>query len=416
MTRNRKSLVLATQWPRSGYSAKLMGIVHLLARGESCGHLQTKLTKPRFVMIRSTLLLLCVLPSLASAQVAPNRHLFYPRETAATPFFLDSGPSVSIGRVGGSQTVDIEALSDVSAAAFRGVGSTSTSSCSLVGQTYLIYDQDAAVQDNYRLVVRKAVAPDGLPDVTSTGAIAISANIKTPVGTGAVLWQISATWTTPVTVPCENGYYVGLGLPPWNATLTDGCFAASANALGAAGVGTGDNPRLPAPKFHAVRVDNPSTTPVATRTTTARTLAVVSDTAAATMNVGNIDPTQTNYKSYALGGLYPSATATRGDGLTVRVQDSGNAGGLTAVFLSTGFLPGGFTLPSFTGAIWLNPAILIQVASGSLNAAAPFTFETTFAPPGSVPTVSGLALAFQAATVSTSFTNGRLTNAQSVSF
>jgi len=366
-------------------------------------------------MRTSLLFLSSVLAVHGVASAQNNRHLFWPQEDNSTATRFLSRVSAAT-RVGGSNAAEVECLSDVSAGAFRGVGSSTATSCTLTGQVYIVQDQDQTTGNPFKIVVRNPVAPDGLPDGSAAGVIAISGVLNTPVGTGTggIAWQFTTTWTTPVTVPCDTGYYVGVSLLP-QLTATDYTLTWTASAFAPGTMppttNAGDNPRVPAPKWHACRVDQPAGT--ASRTTSQRTLSIVSLTDMPAMNIGNIDGTQSNYISYGIGGLYPAVKmAPRDDGLTVRVEDFTNAGGVAAVFLSTGFSPVGINVPGMAGALWVDPSTLILTALGPIPAAAPTVFEATMLPPGSIPAVR-TTLTFTALTFGTA--GARLSNAQSVS-
>lgn len=343
-----------------------------------------------------------------------NRHLFWPEEGPPPSRFFTRVNFAT--RVGGSNAAEVECLSDVSAAGFRGIGASSNSSCTLTGQVYIVQDSDRSTGNPFTLVVRNAVAPDGLPDGSALGVIAMSGVINTPAGgTGGVAWQFTSTWTTAIVVPCEAGYYVGMSLlPQLSATDYTLAWTASGFALGTTPPtdSTGDNPRLPTPKWHAVRVDQPAGT--ATRTTSARTLAIQSLTDMPVMNIGNVDGASFNYTSFGIGGLYPAIKESlRDDGLAVRVEDFANAGGVAAVFLSTGFLPGGFNASGLAGAVWVDPTVLIMAALGPISPTAPELFMTTMLPPGSIPALNGMTFTFTSLTFGGA--GGRLSNAQAVS-
>ena len=357
---------------------------------------------------------LLALSSALSAQ--DNRHLFYTDEDTSAARFLNRVSAAT--RVNGSTLADVEVMADVSSSQFRGVGSVDTTTCQLTGQVYVIQDQDRTTQDFFRIIVRRPVAPDGLPDGTAAGVIAGSGNIQLPAstGTGAIAWQFTSTWATPVTVPCETGYFVGvvlLAAPA--ATPADFCYAWTSSAYAAGATppttGTGDNPRTPAPKWHACRVDQPAGT--ASRTTGQRTLAICGITRAATMNMANVDGSATGlgYISHGLGGLYPNAA--RGDGLTARVEDAGNPGGLVLVFMTGAFFPGGIPIGGASGALWTNPGPLLLMGNGILPAAAPFTTHVPVLPNNVLP--GGVSVAFFAVTVDlATFSVLRLSNAQLV--
>jgi len=359
----------------------------------------------------SALVSLLALQALAPAQ--NNRHFFYVEEGGLPNRFMTRVNAAT--RVGGVNTAEVECLTDLSAAAFRGIGSVNSTTCRVTGQVHIIQDADTSTGDPYHIILRQPVAPDGLPDGTNAGIIARSGVLNLPVGAGGGgAWQITVTWQTPVQVPCETGFYLGVVLLPqtsstdYTLTQTASLFTPGATPPGTA---TGDNPRQPAPKFHAVRVDQPSGTAV--RSTTQRTLTMIALTDAPTVNVGNVDNTVGgDYTSFGLGGLYPAIkTGTRDDGLAVRIEDETNAGGVAAAFLSIGFLPGGFDVSGLSGAVWIDPTTLVLAAMGPIPAVTPCVFQTVMAPPGSIPAAAGVTLTFSALTFGNG--GGRLANAQS---
>jgi hypothetical protein len=350
-------------------------------------------------------LLSFLMPGLALAQ--DNRHLYF-TDTAW------AGVNAAT-RLGAASTADIECLVDFAAQIGRGIGATTKTTCTVSGQNFVIQDQERLTQDNYKIVYRRATAPDGPADTTAAGVIAITANIQLPTPppstSGVIAWNMTITWTTPVTIPCEAGLYAGLELLP-GASATDFTYIQTANNFTVGAPSTGDNPRVPTPKFFSASVTQPAA--VFARSTSQRTLAFNLLAKTPTLNVGNIDSTQANYKSYGLGGTYPAIkSAPRDDGLTVRVQDESTIGGIGGLFVSLGYLPGGFDLGGvFTGTVWMNPGPMVSLGGFSLPAATPIATETTVAPPGAIPAAVGTLLVFQAVTTSPSFTSVRLSNAQ----
>jgi len=353
------------------------------------------------------------LQAFVPAQAQNNRHLFYVGEGPLPNRFF-TGTNFST-RVGGSNAAEVECFSDLSASQFRGIGASSNTSCTVTGQFYVVQDNDSLTASPFRIILRSPVAPDGLPDGSAAGIIAVSGTLNTPISSPgpAVAWAFTSTWATPVAVPCETGFYLGVSLPP-GATATDVLVVHTASAINTTTL-TGDNPRLPTPKWHAARVDQPAGT--ATRTTSQRTLAMVALTDQATLNIGNVDSTVGGgYTSFGIGGLYPavkSTTSTRDDGLACRVEDETNVGGAASVFVSLGFLPGGVSFPGVSGALWVDPTTFINVANGAIPGATPAVFQTVMAPPGSIPPGFGLTVMFTAVTVGPG--GVRFTNAQSTS-
>ena len=361
--------------------------------------------------MRHNVLLALAFGTLAPfAQAQNNRDLFWPQEGATSTAW--PWPVVSAAtRVGGSTTGVVEVYSDRSALLARGLGASSASTCELKGMMYVVQDQDQTTGNSFALCARNAVAADGAADVTTY--LFKTANLSTPVGTGTggIAWGFTSTFAAPLPkIPCENGYYLGIELQAPPATNTaDTTYAWTASAFATT---TGDNPIVPTPKWHSGRVDGSPA--VFNRTTSLRTLAINGLFDHAVLNVGNIDGSAGNYVSYGVGGAYPAVkVGTRDDGLNIRVQDDSNVGGFGAIFLSTGYMPGGLAIGGFDGALWLNPSGLTFLANITLPAAVPGIVVTQVAPPGAIPSSVGVKLTFQALTASSTLTNGRLTNAVS---
>ena len=356
-------------------------------------------------------LALCTLASVVSAQ--NNRDCFWPNANEAVNNGW-GGVTVSTS-VDGSTLNTLEIYQDRSSLLARGLGASSNTKCELSGMRYVVQDGDRTTSNAFSLVGRKATAPDGPADTTATGYLFTTAAFSTPTaaGTGAAAWAFTSTFAAPLPVlPCEAGYYLGVSLAP-QLTATDRLTLQAATTYGATGVG--DNPRIPCPKFHAARVDMPAA--LFTRSISQRTVTINGLFQHTTLNVGNIagDPAKALYTSYGLGGAYPNCTGTPTptDGLSFRVQDDSNVGGSGALFLATGYFPGGLNLGGIDGAVWIVPPIT-SLGSFTLPAAVPGTFIGTIVPPGTIPAVTGIQLTFQAVTVSATFTNGRLSNGHSV--
>jgi hypothetical protein len=115
---------------------------------------------------------------------------------------------------------------------------------------------------------------------------------------------------------------------------------------------------------------------------------------------------------FGYGGNVPRNSAS-GDGFAYYAADIANAGGLAAVFTSTGFAPTPIDLgPTFGGAILINPAVIIQIGGGSLSSTFGELIQVV-APSGSINTLTG-SLTFQGATLGGA--GLRLTNATKVTF
>ncbi len=102
----------------------------------------------------------------------------------------------------------------------------------------------------------------------------------------------------------------------------------------------------------------------------------------------------------------------RDDGISVRVEDFSNAGGVAAVFLSPRFLPGGFNLSGIPGAVWVDPSIRVLIASGPISSVAPELYQANIIPPDSIFVARGTTFVFTALTFGAG--GARLSNAQAV--
>ena len=296
-----------------------------------------------------------------------------------------------------------------------GVGDTGAG-CQFIGAYYRHQDQDAATQENYSIIVRKA-DPTGAVDPTPGGILFQGATMQTPLGSGITAWYATVGFTTPVTLPCSTGLFAGLYMdvaPGWSATDGHSMHMAAYVDLGPPYPPVGDNPRA-----MARNISWNTSNGVVTNPPSGRVFAFALMTMAPVLNMGNIDPNSTRSAggiSYGAGGFFPEVKlgALRDDGLIARVRDITNSGGTAHVLLGIGSLPPGLPLPPFRGHIYLNPAgAIVPVGSATLNGG---IATITVAPPGAIPPLLGFSLWFQAVTLSSGFTNPRFTNAQGVSF
>jgi hypothetical protein len=241
-----------------------------------------------------------------------------------------------------------------------------------------------------------------------------SGNLTTTGGVGRVTWTLSQSWFTPLVTPCEGSLFLGITLAPAPTWSSDGQSVFSAYYYPPATRNVGDNPRKNAPN-HAWYVQNG----VALQASTPASLRMSLFVLGPVLNMGGIDPGNVKQigSCYGAGGMYPDVGGSpRVDGLDARIRDSGHFLGVAQLFLSAGYwgVPGGISLPSVVGHVWIDPPTLIPLAWGNLLAGT-ITLPVVFA--GKLPSsLIGTKLYFQAATVDSAFTTAVLTNAAVVSY
>lgn len=350
----------------------------------------------------------CALASWTSASAQGNYYEVWPDSVAASA----TTNATTRGTLG---TAAGDVLQEWPVDMVAGVGDTGAG-CQFTGALFRHQDQDAATQENYAIIVRKP-DPMGMVDPTPGGILFQGPTVQTPLSAGIVAWTTTVGFTTPVTLPCDKGQFVGLYMDPapgWSATDGHSMHMASYVDLGPPYPPVGDNPRRT-----ARNISWNTSNGVVTNTPSGRVFAFALLTNAAVLNMGNIDPTSTRSPggiSYAAGGFFPEVKlgGARDDGLVARVRDNTNTGGSAHVLLGSGQLPFGLPLPPFSGSIWLNPAgAIVPVGSATLNAG---VATITVAPPAAIPPLLGFSLWFQGVTLNSGFANPRFTNAQGVSF
>ena len=142
-----------------------------------------------------------------------------------------------------STTLRNEVLQEAPGTLFAGLGDDNTN-CSFTQFRFVTQDQNAATQETYQVVIRRPLTAGVGPDVTTAGEIARSTPVQTPAGSGALAWLVTLTFTTPIQVPCEGGFFYGVEIGPFNPTLPDGQLVHGASYTLQT---VGDNPRFGAP-------------------------------------------------------------------------------------------------------------------------------------------------------------------------
>jgi hypothetical protein len=300
---------------------------------------------------------------------------------------------------------------EVPKAMFRGVGDGG-SACVATGFQMWTADENAATQETYSIVFRGPLSTGG-PDMSAAGLIGQIGPFLTPLATGRAGWQITATFGTPLTLPCEDSFYLGIDVQaaPWSS---DGQSLYVAYYYPPATRFIGDNPRGNAPN-HAWQAVNG----VATISASQLTVRVGALVTTPVLNIGSIDPLNAKQVGtcYGAGGMYPDVSSgPRDDGLEARVRDAARAGGRALLLLSSGywFVPGGLTYPGFTGHLWLDVTSMVSLGNGTLG---PGDTVIPIVPANVLPaSLMGASAYVQAVTVDATLANGRFSNVAVVSF
>jgi hypothetical protein len=241
---------------------------------------------------------------------------------------------------------------------FRGIGD-SGASCTVQQFWYVVQDQNTITQDPYTFAARRGTGTGPTP---GAAGLLFSFPTSTPLGTGGVgAWGITLTPATPVTVPCNDHFFVGWQFPPapgWSAT--DGpstqlrIYTADAQLAGQ-------------PHHSWQFIGNPDT-PGTISQTSARVWIVKLRTASPMLNVGSLGATIT--PDFGATGMYTKvAPAGSGLGLTFRVRDAENANGTAVIFFGTAYDPA-FALCNLgiQGRLWLTTGLIGQLHTMALGA------------------------------------------------
>lgn len=298
----------------------------------------------------------------------------------------------------------------------------------LVSFRTVTQDQNGSTQETYYMVVRADAA--GTPDITAPGLLLRAGPAMTPVSTvlTPVAWIITDTLTTPSTaMPLCGTTYQGMEVGPGVGWPADG----QSNHICTyylLGTTQADNPS-PAPDVVPNVAWNFNYTLGVANQPNQRAIRHEIGGTSSVLTIGNVDPLAAaancvslqGFRSWGVGGMWPSSNAdglgTRDDGIDVRVEDLGNANGLYAVFLSDAFGCPGLPLGSLaSGALYLNPGVLLQVGVGLLDATG--TGISTVIPPGVVlgSNMLGRVIPMQGISFNGSLANGHLSNMAGTSF
>ncbi len=219
-----------------------------------------------------------------------------------------------------------------------------------------IQDQDQTTPETFQWVIRSGDETTG-PVTGTAGELFVSGNqtLGPGTGTGPVAWIVTTALTTPIDVPSEKFFAVGVRLPASPLWSTDGPSVwATSQATDLSSTKQTDS---------AWQIIGTAAT--ATHPSAFRTWRMGFNQAPAALQLGLFVGSGT--VSYAQGGNFPIPGT---DGLAMRVLGAGLDGQVAVVFLSGKFAP---ALPIFGGKWALDlgtlvstPFVVGTIATGTL--------------------------------------------------
>jgi hypothetical protein len=306
----------------------------------------------------------------------------------------------------------VELFQQVPGKLFAGVAD-GTNGCQVTGIWHWTTDENPSTQETFQIVLRK---PDmtGALDPTSAGVIMTAGPFNTPLGgTVRTAWRVQGTFATPVTIPCQGGFFMGVSLMAAPTWPTDGLSVWEALYYPPSTRNFGDNPRQQAPPHAWVNAGGNVLPPMAT------VLRIGLLTTAPVLNIGGIDPgnvkqTPAGSTCYGAGGMYPDISgSSRADGIDVRFENLAASNTATAMLLISSGINVPISSIGVEGNMWLDLRLLLIWGYATMNAG---TATIVVAPPRLIsPSFVGLTVFFQGATIDFARARTAFTNAQGVS-
>lgn len=243
---------------------------------------------------------------------------------------------------------------------FRGIGDDGTD-CTIGQFWYIIQDQNRVTQDPYTFAVRSGTAGGPTP---GAGGLLYSFATSTPLGAaGPGAWGITLTPGTPVTIPCDDHFFVGWQFPPapdWSALDGPSTQLRIQSA----------DPEMAGQPHHSWQfIGNPDT-PGTISQTSARVWIIKLRTPCPTLNVGSLGTAAFPGGDFGATGMYTKVGPSgSGLGMTFRVRDGSNPNGNAIILFGTAYDPS-FALGSFgiKGNLWLTTGLVGQLHSMTLDA------------------------------------------------
>ncbi|MCB9919678.1 MAG: hypothetical protein H6832_14840 [Planctomycetes bacterium] len=216
-----------------------------------------------------------------------------------------------------------------------------------------VQDQEQATQESFRWVLRSGDATAG-PTTGASGELFVSGDIVLGpgVGTGPIAWSITTTLTTPIVVPSEAFFAVGIRLPASPFWSNDGLslWATSQPTDGSSNKQVDMAWQI---LGSASRATHPSEK---------RTWRVGFHQSAPALQLGHFSALRP--LSYAQGGQFPIAGT---DGLALRILATGRDGQVGAVFIAAKFATV-FPVPGVgTWALEIPTFVSLPVATGTIT-------------------------------------------------
>ncbi len=336
---------------------------------------------------------------------------------AQSTSFTDRGISNPTGN-------EVEILQELPKGMLSHVGAIGVGACEMTEFMMMIQDENLATQETMTLVVRPIDPVSGVgPDMNAANVIYTAGLGSLPALNGPGAFNAWWTFQNPVPLPCTSDYFFGAKLPQstgWAQQFSDGLSVHMAEyTLG----NLGDNPRASAPPI-GWSVDMTTMTPQSH--TQVWDMAI--GTATPTLQAGSDDPIAARYNvgttGFGAAGMYPDVSGPLGtgreDGISLRIHDNANVGGMAFALLSIGFGPAPIPITGFGGVMPLNPAILLSAGQAPI-ALDPSTSQsvaviTVLSPKITPPSVVGTMVYFIGVSTGPAFSNPWFTNVAGVSF
>jgi hypothetical protein len=231
-------------------------------------------------------------------------------------------------------------------------------------------------------------------------------------------WQITFTFTTPFTVPCEGSYYYGAEIGPATLSPPNGQSIHGATYRQTTPPSMGDNPRpgMNVPNhgyFFLLGGTAATSLPLVFQFSVLHGGSV--------LNVGGIDPTNVRQppatSNYGAGGMYPDISGNpRADGLDARIRDINKAGGPAFLFLARSRgITGPLLIAGINGRFRMDVITLIGPFVGVMNF--PGEAQIPLAMPAGIsPALIGATVYMQGVTIDSGLTTIHFTNVAAVNF
>jgi hypothetical protein len=367
-----------------------------------------------------TLLAVLVLAGASAAQLVPVA----PLDIRGLQLFPGRGNAgaTDLTRLTFGKGADGEALMEVSASWFQGMGDRSEGStvvCSIEGVTVPLQDHNASTAESYGIVIRPRAGTGG-PDMAATPILQLN-NLSAPtiVSGGVRGWAIQSMFMSnskpdPKPIPCQQTFYFGVFVPKDNNWPKDGISLFMSRYPETSGPATdrGDFARV----WHgsgdpvtnllwSVVVGNPPTNRPQDLGFRGGSLpfSLIASGPVLQAGAGHLFNGKT-HPGFGAAGIFPDiARSPTGDGLVLRITDNANrtTGGAVLLFGALATTGGPPVLPGLKGRVYLSPGLFFLVGGALTKDSADTLLE--LAPKGKIPTsLVGLTLYFQAATQGTS--------------